>query len=243
MTIRIHGKDVPESLSEIVAPAHTALLVIDMQNDFCATAGSSNQAGGDMSMFPPVIERIARFAAAARQAAVPVIHTRMLSLPDGASDSVAWLRLKLRANRNYQAEDESAFDFTIAGTWGAEFINPLTPHSSDIVVDKYRSSALHNTPLDDILRSHAIQTVLVAGCTTEGCVESTVRDLSFHDYIPVLLLDCVASDHPDLHDASVMVMSAYRADTATADDVERCWQRQLSQPEQEKQAWTRAESV
>jgi nicotinamidase-related amidase len=93
------------------------------------------------------------------------------------------------------------------------------------VIEKFRSSALHGTALDDILCSHRIQTVLVAGCTTEGCVESTVFDLTFHDYIPVVLVDCVASDHRDLHDASLAVMSAYRADTATVSDVRRCWGR------------------
>ena len=91
------------------------------------------------------------------------------------------------------------------------------------MVEKFRSSALHGTALDDILRSLRIQTVVVAGCTTEGCVESTVRDLTFHDYIPVVLTDCVASDHRELHEKSLALMSAYRADTATAREVCDCW--------------------
>jgi nicotinamidase-related amidase len=223
VTIRIGGKDVPESLTEIVDPTRSALLIIDMQNDFCAPGGASAEAGGDVSMFESIVPRIARIAATARARGVRVIHARMVTLPEGASDSIAWLRLKLRANKNYGQDPDSIYDFTIAGTWGAEIVPELAPEADDIVVDKFRSSALHATALDDILRAHRIQTVVVTGCTTEGCVESTVRDLTFHDYIPVVLADCVASDHRDLHEASLAVMGAYRADIATAAEVDACW--------------------
>lgn len=225
MTVRIGGKDVPETLEELVRPGTSALLIIDMQNDFCATGGTSAAAGGDVSMFQEMVPRIAQVATTARGRKIPVIHARMMTLPGGASDSIAWLRLKLRANRNYGKDPDSTYEFTIAGTWGAEIIAELAPHAGDIVVDKFRSSALHATALDDILRAHRVQTVVVTGCTTEGCVESTVRDLTFHDYIPVVLADCVASDHPDLHAASLSVMGAYRADIATSVEVEACWSR------------------
>jgi nicotinamidase-related amidase len=225
MTVRIGGKDVPETLEELIRPAASALLIIDMQNDFCAVGGTSAEAGGDVSMFQEIVPRIAQVAATARTHGIPVIHARMVTLPNGASDSIAWLRLKLRANRNYGQEAVSTYEFAIAGTCGAEIVAELAPQGGDIVVDKFRSSALHATALDDILRAHRIQTVVVTGCTTEGCVESTVRDLTFHDYIPVVLADCVASDHRDLHEASLSVMGAYRADIATAAEVTACWSR------------------
>jgi nicotinamidase-related amidase len=223
MTVRIHGKDVPETLEEILAPSSTALLVIDMQNDFCSPGGSTDRAGGDLMMFRQIIPRIADAARIARTSGVPVIHVKMITLPDGASDSVAWIRLKLRANKNYGRENSSTYEFTLAGTWGAEIVTELQPDKQDVVLEKFRSSALHATSLDEVLRARGVQTVVVVGCTTEGCVESTVRDLTFHDYIPVLLADCVASDHADLHEASLAVMSAYRADIATLADLLRCW--------------------
>jgi nicotinamidase-related amidase len=223
MMLRIRGNDVPEALEEIVRPEASALLIIDMQNDFCAAEGTSAAAGGDVSMLQEIVPRIAQVAATARRCGIPVIYARMVTLPDGASDSIAWLRLKLRANKNYGQDPESTYEFTIAGTWGAEILAELAPQAGDIVVDKFRSSALHATTLDDILRAHRTQTVVVTGVTTEGCVESTVRDLTFHDYIPVVLADCVASDHRDLHEASLAVMGAYRADVATAAEVEACW--------------------
>jgi nicotinamidase-related amidase len=61
--------------------------------------------------------------------------------------------------------------------------------------------------------------VVVCGCTTEGCVESTVRDAGFYDYVPVVVTDCVGSDVRELHEASLRVMSAYRADIATSSEV------------------------
>ena len=73
---------------------------------------------------------------------------------------------------------------------------------------KYRSSAFHGTRLDFLLKNNRIETAVVVGLVTEGCVESTVRDLVGYGYYPVLLSDCVTSSRQDLHDAALLVMSA-----------------------------------
>jgi nicotinamidase-related amidase len=143
----------------------------------------------------------------------------MLTLADGASDSPSWIRLKMRASGNADGSRPQIWSFALEGTWGADFIAELKPKSRDIVVSKLRSSAFYNTNLDLVLRSKGVQTVLVCGCTTEGCVESTVRDAGFHDYFPVVVTDCVGSDVRELHEASLRVMSAYRADIATTSEV------------------------
>ena len=67
----------------------------------------------------------------------------------------------------------------------------------------------------------------MSGCTTEGCVESTIRDLCFYDYFGVVLTDCVGSDVRELHDASMLVMSAYRADVLTSAEVAEAWHQSL----------------
>ena len=221
--ITIHGKDVPTELSELVDPASSALVVIDMQNDCCSEGGSGHRAGGDVSMYREVVPNIAAFAEACRVASVPVIHVRILTLPDGASDSPAWIRLRLRANSNYDPSNEGAWDFTVEGTWGADFVPELQPQGGEPVVTKFRSSAFHETNLDLLLRSNGIKSVMVAGCTTEGCVESTVRDLCFYDYFGIVLSDCVGSDVRELHEASMLVMGAYRADIASSSDVVDAW--------------------
>lgn len=219
----VHGKEVPTQLHELVDPTCTALVIIDMQNDCCAEGGSAHQAGADLSMYKAMIPRIAEFARLCRRTGVPVINVRVCTLPDGKSDSPAWIRLRLRANKNYNPTNTGIWNFALEGSWGAEFVPELAPQPGDLVVTKFRSSAFHNTNLDLILRSNAIRNVLVAGCTTEGCVESTVRDLCFYDYLGIVLSDCVGSDVRALHDASMLVMSAYRADVATTAEVAEIW--------------------
>jgi nicotinamidase-related amidase len=223
--ITVFGKEVPTELEELVDPASSALVVIDMQNDCCAEGGSAHLAGADLSMYREIVPRIAAFADVCRAAGVPVIHVRIVTLPDGASDSPAWIRLRLRANKHYDPANEGVWLFTLEGTHGAEFVDELQPRPGEVVVTKFRSSAFRETNLDLVLRSNGIRTVMVAGCTTEGCVESTVRDLCFYDYFGIVLSDCVGSDVRELHDASMLVMSAYRADVATSTEVAEIWGR------------------
>lgn len=97
------------------------------------------------------------------------------------------------------------------------------PQPGDLFVAKNRSSAFNNTNLDLLLRSNGIKSMLVAGCTTEGCVESTVRDLCFYDYFGIVASDCVGSDVRELHNASMLVMGAYRADVFTSAEVTAAW--------------------
>lgn len=223
--IKIHGKDVPTELAELVDPRITALVVVDVQNDFCSPGGLADRAGADLTMYRSVIPRIAMLAACGRDTGVPIVNVQMLTLKNGASDSPSWLRVRLRANKNFNPDNQGIYDFTVEGTWGAELVPELNASKSDFYVSKFRSSAFHKTGLDVLLRSNGIRNVLITGCTTEGCVESTVRDACFYDYFPVLVTDCVASDVPELHEASLRVMSAYRTDVATSNEVMEVWQR------------------
>jgi nicotinamidase-related amidase len=218
--IRIDGIDVPTEVTELIDAGTTALCVVDMQNDFCAPGGTVSRAGGDLSMYQDLIPRIAALLRLCRRAGLLIVHVRMETLRDGKSDSPAWLRMRLRANRNYDASNEGSLAFAREGTWGADFVRELEPQPGDLVVTKLRSSALWNTNLDLMLRSNAIETVLVAGCTTEGCVESTIRDLSSRDYFVAVVSDCVGSDSRDLHEASMLVMAAYRADIFSSQEIE-----------------------
>jgi nicotinamidase-related amidase len=215
--------DVPETLEEVVDVSSTALLVIDMQNDFVAPDGALARSGGNTEPLRAIIPALTSLAALCRQHDVPVIHARLLTLPDGLSDSVGSLRFKLRVNKNYSPDNRTPLAYTVKGTWGAEFIAESQPEPGEVVIEKFRSSALCDTPLDLILRAQRITTVLVTGCTTEGCVEATVRDLAARDYMPVVLRDCVASDHLELHTASLVVMGGYGADLASSAEVRAAW--------------------
>ena len=90
---------------------------------------------------------------------------------------------------------------------------------------KYRSSGFWGTNLNMLLRSNGIKTVVVGGCTTEGCVESTARDAMFNDFYVVIAQDCVASDDKAQHDASMLLMR-HRFDIASGAEIQRIWQTQ-----------------
>jgi nicotinamidase-related amidase len=110
----------------------------------------------------------------------------------------------------------------VEGTWGHQIVDELKPQPHDLVVKKHRSSAFVDTELDLLLRSNSVQTVLITGVVTEGCVESTARDASFKDYIVVLLEDCIGSGNPRLHSASLEVMRA-RFDVYTSQHIIPNW--------------------
>jgi nicotinamidase-related amidase len=90
------------------------------------------------------------------------------------------------------------------------------------MVKKYRSSAFWGTNLDLLLRSNGIKSIVVSGCTTEGCVESTARDGLFADYYVVIPEDCVASDDRAQHDASLLLMR-HRFDLASSAEILTEW--------------------
>lgn len=219
--IEVAGKQVFTELSEIIDPAHTALLIVDMQRDFCSEGGGFDQLGVDLSMYPPVIQRIGELIAAARQAGVLLVFIQMTVLPGQASDSPAQIRFNLRLHDGHHGEAEP-LAYTLDGSDGQGFVPGLEPQDGELVVKKYRSSAFWGTNLDLLLRSNGIKSVVVTGCTTEGCVESTARDAMFSDHYVVIATDAVASDDPAQHEASMFLMSR-RFDLATSEVVRKAW--------------------
>ncbi|MBI4307479.1 MAG: isochorismatase family protein [Chloroflexi bacterium] len=209
------------TLAEIADPEHTALLVVDMQNDYIARGGASDKAGRrDTSAFKSVIAQTKCTIEAARQAKVPVVYIQNTWLPNHRSVSGAWLRF---IERSGFLEGASV---TVDGTWGHRIVDELAPRPEDIIVKKWRASAFIGTNLDLVLRCNRIESVVVTGVVTQGCVESTARDAAFLDYYVVVLGDCVQSTRQDLHEASLQVMAA-RFDVVDSDEVLRVW---LSQP-------------
>jgi nicotinamidase-related amidase len=219
--LEIAGKQVFTTLEELVDPAHAALLVVDMQRDFCTPGGAFDQLGVDISMYPPMVPRLARLIDGARAAGVPVFYIQMTVLPGRISDSPAQIRFNLRLHLGSEGVIEP-LDYTPDGSEGQRIIPELEPRDGDVVIKKYRSSAFWGTNLDMLLRANGIKTCLVSGCTTEGCVESTARDAMFGDYYVVIPEDCVASDDRAQHDASLLLMR-HRFDLATSDAILGVW--------------------
>jgi nicotinamidase-related amidase len=219
--IEVAGKQVFTELSEIVDPSHTALLIIDMQRDFCCAGGSFDRLGVDLSMYPPVIDRIGELLEGARQSGVLPVFIQMTVLPNRASESPAQIRFNLRLHGGHHGQAEP-LAYTVDGSEGQKFVPGLEPEEGELVVRKYRSSAFWGTNLALLLRSNGIKSVVVSGGTTEGCVESTARDAMFSDYYVVLATDAVGSDDRRQHDASMYLM-AHRFDLATSEDIRKHW--------------------
>jgi ureidoacrylate peracid hydrolase len=196
--ITVHGKQVCQSLQEVLRSTKTAFVAIDIQNDFFADEGVFAAAGRDMSLAKRHLPNMVRLMSAAQANDILCVFVRQLTLPGGKGDSAAWLRLKVR--------DGKSPDYTLIGSWGAQFCEGIEPRAADPIVDKYRPDAFHRTNLDLVLRSNGIETVVLLGANTEGCVESTVRSCAHHDYYTIVAEDAVASSNVRYHDASLALM-------------------------------------
>jgi nicotinamidase-related amidase len=179
--------EVFEDLAPTVTPSHTALLIIDVQNDFCRDEPRK-----------AMIPRIRRLLDGARAAAVPVIYVQNTVLPGGLSDSPSDLARRRKLGINTET--------TIDGTWGQQFVDELTPTKNDAVIRKHRLSALIGTTLDTVLRSNGIRTVVCTGTATHGCVINTAYAAIALNYYVVVVDDCVASWRADLHESALFLM-------------------------------------
>ena len=228
--MEIEGKQVFTELSELVAPAHTALLLIDMQRDFVEPDGFFGSLGIDLTMYKETRPRLAALLEAARRHGVLIVHVQNTALPNRMSDSPAQIRFNLRMHESAR-RGGPPLRYTVPGTPGHEFIGELAPLPGELVVRKYRSSAFWGTNMELLLRSNGIQAVVVGGCTTEGCVESTARDAMFCDHYVVIADDCVGSDDKEQHDASMLLMS-HRFDMASGPEIAAVWR--AAQPSSEE---------
>ncbi len=207
------------SLEEVIAPSHTAVLVIDQQNDFCHERGYyADRMGLDVSMTRGICEQINRLTAAARAHGVMVIFTQYVIAKGFSSDSPMWLGIHVGAG--LKSLDQDNF-YTIEGTWGAELYEGITIGADDHIIKKFRGSAFHNTTLDSLLKGSAIESLIITGQVTEGCVENTIRAARDADYYTVLAKDAIGSVSKERHDRTMSgwLPRAYCPDTADIIDV------------------------
>ena len=185
----------PASLA--IEPARTAVIVVDMQNDFGSDGGMMALAGIDISGNGAVIPTTARVLAAARQAGILVIYLKMAFRADlsdaGLPDTPNWLKhLPLRAGEETTTPHGTASRILVRDTWNTDIVSELQPEPADLILYKHRYSGFYETDLDKVLRSRSIKSLIFTGWTTSVCVESTVRDAMFRDYSCLVLEDCTA---------------------------------------------------
>ena len=171
-----------------------AVIVIDMQNDFCDQDGVYPRHGMDRSMVAKMIPNLVRLVSEARRKDVPVLFVK--TVYESAEE------LGIVGERRPFLMKEGLRK----GSWGSDIVLELKPRPEDIIIEKKRFSAFYQTRLDEALREIGANELIVTGVLTDVCVESTVRDAFFRDYYTVVPSDSVASYRQETHDASLKIM-------------------------------------
>ncbi len=194
---KVHFGAKPKSLT--VDLHRAAVLVVDMQNDFCSPGGWLDYIGVDVQPLQKPVSPLNHILPELRATGVPVIWVNWGNRGDRLNLSPSVLHVynptgdgkgigdQLPANGSKVLEKDS---------WGCAIIQGLDTHEADIFVDKYRMSGFWDTPLDSILRGLAVQTLFFAGVNVDQCVMATLQDANFLGYDCILLEDCSATSSP-----------------------------------------------
>lgn len=178
----------------------TAIIVVDMQNDFCAEGGWVDHLGADYTPDRLPIAPLQKLLPALRKAQVPVIWLNWGNRPDLANMPPNQIHLYKNSGTGIGLGDPlpgSGAPVLQKDSWAAAVVDELAPDPMDIKVDKYRISGFWDTPLDSILRNLDIRTVLFAGVNTDQCVLHSLTDANFLGYGCVLVEDCCGTTSPD----------------------------------------------
>lgn len=183
----------------------TALIVIDMQRDFCAPGGYADQAGLDVTRLRAPIPAIQALLAGARARGLLVLHTREGHRSD-LSDLPPLKRQRAEAAGAPIGSQGPLGKLLVRGEYGHDLIDELQPLPGEPVIDKPGYSAFASTDLDLLLRNRGITELIVTGVTTEVCVSSTLRSAVDFGYHCILVSDACASADPELHAAALAMV-------------------------------------
>jgi nicotinamidase-related amidase len=178
----------------------TAIVVIDLQNDFCTQGGWVDHVGGNYAADRAPIAPLQKLLPALRRNGVPVIWVNWGNRPDLANMPPNQIHLYKNSGSGIGLGDPlpgGGGNVLEKDSWAAAVVDELAPVEGDYKVDKHRISGFWDTPLDSILRNLGIRSILFAGCNTDQCVLHTLTDANFLGYGCVMLDDCCATSSPD----------------------------------------------
>jgi len=210
----IHGKQVYDQLGEIVSPKHSALIVVDVQNDTFTDGGHASKTPGReraIAANRELLPNMIGFVSEARKTGLLIAWIKNSYLPNWLTDSPAWIHLWTKVGMHV-----SDIPYCQEGTWGWEFVDEMQPLPYEPVVRKYRTRAFHGTFLDLLLKTNKIETCILIGSATHACVEETAKDCTVHDFYTVIVKDCCAP-----YDENLATQPFY--DVATSEEIFKEW--------------------
>jgi ureidoacrylate peracid hydrolase len=213
-----------KGLSQKVQPEHCAVLLVDVQNDFCAAGGGMHAEGNDLSQVQTMVPRLARFLEAARAARVRIVWIRnVYNTGPNWYLSEVWLEQAERKRKGLYVTRPMCE----SGAWGGDFYE-VRPRPDEVIVTKHRFGAFENTDLELVLRSQKIRTVIMTGVATNVCVETTARQAFLKDFYVVFSSDCTATYSTDAHEAALRNIDSFFGEVVTSDAIVGCWQPALA---------------
>ncbi|WP_306812928.1 cysteine hydrolase family protein [Paenibacillus soyae] len=200
-----------EKLKARLDQKNAAVIVVDVQNDYCHPDGAIAKSGSDVSAAKKMMPGLRSLLDAARQHNVPIIFLQ--TNHEKATDSEVWL----------SRFPDGVNPICHTGSWGAEFYE-IEPQPDDIVVKKHRYSGFINTRLESVLHTLKIETLILSGVSTNLCVESTARDGFMLDFHIVLIKDACAAFTQEEHDMTLKTVDTYFGMVADSNQVASYWQ-------------------
>lgn len=192
------GEHIDGRIKEQFSVGKTALIVVDVQNDFCHQEGVFGKRGINLSHMEKPAENLLRFIGKCRQLSIPVIFVR--TIHSRWTDSDSWIGRLEGAGK--------VMLICRPDTWGAEFFK-VKPLETDFIVTKHRFSGFVGTELNLVLKARGIETLLMTGFTTNVCVETTARDGFNLDFRIILVEDCCAAFSTDEHASAITNINKY----------------------------------